>query len=622
MSESLPEIRINRATPPAANDDAPTGPTPSPAKLGKRWSADEDEQLAANFRNMPGPVLARAKPLAEMHERSESAIMSRLHLLDLIDYGPYTALITHKTDPAEGEDAVKDRYGNTGKVYSSDETATLLIAHHTQQPLEELATQLGRTPRSLAMKLAHLGVIDVKVNATPAPAPRTYSKPKAPKPMVTPSQPTGSIKIQVTPEFQTALATIQNGENLLILGSAGTGKSTFLKWLRKNLDTAKKRYAVLAPTGMAAHNVGGQTIHSFFALKPQLQAGAQIPKPRNPKLYANLDLLVIDEISMVRADVFEMMDRFLRKYGPKGKQPFGGVQLVLLGDLCQLPPVVRREEQSIFETTYANPFFFGAEPWIQGNFSTIRFTHIFRQSDQPFINLLNAVRHNAISAQQLTALNARLTTTPPTGAVVLAARNATVDAINQRELAKLTGAPRTYTAEVLGTVDAGAFTTPAELTLKPGARVMFTRNSKTMQWVNGTLGTVEKLSDDFITVKTDNGLVHVEPEKWEAIRYQFSEGQQAPVASVAGSFTQYPLALAWALTIHKAQGQTLPQCVIDLADGGTFAEGQLYVALSRARSLESLHLTTPITHRHIKTHPAVMAFYDALDNATALPQTA
>jgi ATP-dependent DNA helicase PIF1 len=589
--------------------DAPKRPAP------RRWTEEEDAQLSANFRHMEGPLPARIKQLAAQHNRTEGAIQSRLNLLDLLDYGPYTALI-------KGEGPDPSDTTNVGKAYTEEETAALLVAHHTHQPLEELAERFHRSPRALAIKLVHLGVVNPTINPNPKPAPRKYPKPKTEPLLAAKPASTATLKIQITPEFQTALTTIQNGENLLILGSAGTGKSTFLKWLRKNLDTAKKRYAVLAPTGMAAHNVGGQTIHSFFAMKPQLQAGAQIPKPRNPKLYANLDLLVVDEISMVRADVFEMMDRFLRKYGPKGKQPFGGVQMVLLGDLCQLPPVVRREEQSIFETTYANPFFFGAEPWRQGNFSTVRFSHIFRQSDGPFINLLNAVRHNMVSPQQLAALNARLTTTPPQGAVVLAARNAAVDTINQRELAKLSGQPRTYTAEVLGTVDAGAFTTPAELTLKPGARVMFTRNSKTMQWVNGTLGTVERLSDDFITVRTENGLVHVEPEKWESIRYQFSEGQQAPVASVSGSFTQYPLALAWALTIHKAQGQTLPQCVIDLADGGTFAEGQLYVALSRARSLESLHLTTPITHRHIKTHPAVMAFYEALEQATALPQTA
>lgn len=362
---------------------------------------------------------------------------------------------------------------------------------------------------------------------------------------------------------------------------------------------------------MAALNVGGQTIHSFFGFKPQLLVGQPLPKPRQPKLFEGLELLVIDEISMVRADVFDAIDKFLRKHGKHAKKPFGGVQVVLLGDLCQLPPVVRNEEADVFQTTYQHPFFFATPAWELGHFHTLRFSHIFRQADAGFIGLLNNIRHGQADSATITAFNARVTSKPPDNAVILAARNRTVDGINGVELAKLATPTRRFVAETTGDLTGKEFTTPVELTLKIGARVMFTRNDKLGRWVNGTLGHVVKLGDDEVDVKIDTTIHTVEREKWESTRYQAGP-DGTPVATVAGSFVQFPLTLAWALTIHKAQGQTLPRCIIDLADGGTFAEGQLYVALSRATSLETLHLTQPIQPRHIKTHPAVIAFYHKL----------
>ncbi|MFZ2587188.1 MAG: DEAD/DEAH box helicase [Alphaproteobacteria bacterium] len=580
--------------------------TPKPANQGKRWNAADDATLAAGLRDMQGTFTARFHLLAETLGRTKTSVESRAHLLDLLDYGRYTAIMNDKTPHPEGADILP-----FGTHWNEDDTARLLIAHEVGDALEPLAANLRRTPRACAYKLVQLGQVIPTLKANPTPPPITYAKPK-PEPKRVEQPASTTQKIQVTPEFQTALKTIQEGENLLILGSAGTGKSTFLKWLRKNLNDTKRKYAVLAPTGMAALNVGGQTIHSFFSFKPQLLVGQPVPKARYPKVIENLELIIIDEISMVRADVFDAMDKFLRKHGKFSKKPFGGVQLVLMGDLCQLPPVVRREEAEVFATTYPNPFFFATPAWELGAFSTLRFTHIFRQTDAPFINLLNSIRSGNNGSGVLGPLNARVVATPPENAVILAARNSTVDAINATELAKLNTPTRTYHADTTGDLAGKEFTTPAELTLKVGAKVMFTRNDKLGRWVNGTLGHVLKLTDDNIEVRTDRGVFEVEREKWESTRYQ-AGAEGTPVATVAGTFVQFPLALAWALTIHKAQGQTLERCVIDLADGGTFAEGQLYVALSRATSLEGLYLTQAIQPRHVKTHSAVVAFYETLD---------
>lgn len=581
-------------------------PKPEKKPAPVRWSPEEEARLTAAYQ--AGTAIAK---IAQAHNRSIGAITSRLIAMDLVLYGPYSPLLREETPGAE--------HPNSGQPWTEDDAGKLLITHlsrGTPEAIEELAEQLGRTPRSLVLKLVSLGAVQPTPNPNPQPsANRPQPRAAKPKPaLVKPSAPEKTIKISVTPEFQTAAQSIESGENLLILGSAGTGKSTFLKWLRKQLN-GKKKYAVLAPTGMAALNVGGQTIHSFFGFKPQLITNSSgWHKPRNPKIYETLDLIVIDEISMVRADIFSAIETFLRKYGKHPGQPFGGCQLVLMGDLCQLPPVVRREEAETFSTLFGSPFFFSSTAWETGRFAIIEFTHIFRQTDTPFINLLNRVRHGEQDWSLVDALNQRLNATPPTGSVILAARNRTVDLINQRELDKLTTRPRTFTAATTGDIDTNAFTTPAELTLKPGARVMFTRNDTLQRWVNGSLGEVVECSEQGVQVKLLNGEIHdVEPVKWEATKYRFDEEAQAPTATVSGTFTQLPLTLAWALTIHKAQGQTLPSCVIDLSDGGTFAEGQLYVALSRARTLESIHLTTPVQQRDIRTHPAVLQFYTMLN---------
>ena len=427
------------------------------------------------------------------------------------------------------------------------------------------------------------------------------------------AEPKRTMKVTITPEFQTAYKTVEEGENLLILGSAGTGKSTFLKWLRKKLGY-EKSYVVLAPTGMAALQVGGQTIHSFFGFKSQLLSDKNAwRKPRSKGIFENLDLIIIDEISMVRADVFEAMDRFLRQYGPNKKEPFGGIQILAMGDLFQLPPIVRGEEKNYFREIFGTPFFFGSQAWKNGQFSVVEFTQIFRQSDAPFIDLLTRVRHGERNTALLQTLNQNVKEEAIEGAVILAARNQTVENINETELARLKTGLHTYEARTTGKSDPAAFTSPQQLQLKTGARVMFTRNDPNGKWVNGTLGEVISCNKTDVTVRTDNGKEYaVAPVKWELTTYEFDEEKKAAVSTVAGTFSQLPLTLAWALTIHKSQGQTLDQCVVDLSDGGAFAEGQLYVALSRARSLETLQLKHPVQAKDIRTSPDVKRFYQAL----------
>lgn len=423
----------------------------------------------------------------------------------------------------------------------------------------------------------------------------------SPKPM---------MKVSITPEFQTAYSCIERGENTLVLGSAGTGKSTFLKWVRKKIGSNKK-HVVLAPTGMAALQVGGQTIHSFFGFKAQLmQDDTAWHRPRNRKIYEALELIILDEISMVRADIFESIDKFLRRYGPQKGEPFGGVQILALGDVFQLPPVVRRDERDYFQDTFGTAFFWGANAWREGGFQVVEFTEIFRQNDAPFIELLNRVRYGERSGGLLDALNTRLGQGDTEGAVILAARNATVDTINAEEMEKLPADEHIYDAKTTGKVEESVFTSPSHLSLKKGARVMFTRNDALGRWVNGSLGKVISCDEKTVKVKTDEGRLYtVEPVKWEVTKYKLDEDTEAPVAEVAGTFSQLPLTPAWALTIHKAQGQTLEKCVINLSDGGIFAEGQLYVALSRARALESITLTDPITAADIRTSYDVKKFY-------------
>ena len=418
---------------------------------------------------------------------------------------------------------------------------------------------------------------------------------------------------QITDEFQHAFDLLENtDQNVFLTGKAGTGKSTFLQYFREH---TKKKIAVVAPTGVAALNVGGQTIHSFFRLKPSFVNVTEL-KPVRSKVLKEIELLIIDEISMVRADIFEGIDHSFR-IARKNNVPFGGVQICVIGDLFQLPPVVTRDEKTFYSQYYATPFFFGTNAWQSGDFQTIQFETIHRQSDEEFIGILNAIRAGQCDAAKLATLNARVNprVTPAAGTLVLTTTNALADDINETRLEKLAGEPHLFKGKTTGDFGMNGARLPAaeELTLKPGAQVMFVKNDSAMRWVNGTIGTIQSIREDSITVKTASGEFDVEPEKWKTIGYEFDELMDKIVERTLGAYEQFPLALAWAITIHKSQGKTLERVIIDLGYGA-FAAGQLYVALSRCKSLQGIALKQPVNAADIRCDPEVVAFMRNINN--------
>lgn len=412
---------------------------------------------------------------------------------------------------------------------------------------------------------------------------------------------------KITREFTQAFELLENTrQNVFLTGKAGTGKSTFLNYFREH--TAKKM-AVVAPTGIAALNVTGQTIHSFFKLKPAFVNIEEL-KPYRSRVIKELEILIIDEISMVRADVFDGIDHSLRK-ARKSELPFGGVQICVIGDLFQLPPVVSNQEKSFFSQYYATPFFFGAKAYALAEFKTMQFSTIHRQKDAAFIQILNAIRAGACDALALDALNSRLSprATPAPGTLVLTTTNALAEDINNTKLAKLSGQARMFEGEAKGDfgLKGERLPAPEELMLKPGAQVMFLKNDSEGRWVNGTIGIVEDLSGEVIRVRVADEVYDVECEKWKTIGYEFSEIEGKIVEKTLGSYTQFPLTLAWAITIHKSQGKTLERVIIDLGSGA-FAAGQLYVALSRCKSLSGIALKQRVTHADIRCDAEVVGF--------------
>lgn len=418
-------------------------------------------------------------------------------------------------------------------------------------------------------------------------------------------------------DFQYALERMENSNDLLfITGRAGTGKSTLLQLFR---NTTRKKVVVLAPTGVAALNVKGQTIHSFFGFPPRLlDARKDIKRRRYRKLYERLDTVVIDEISMVRADMLDNIDYFLR-LNRDDARPFGGVQMVFFGDLFQLPPVVATEiEKQLFKTTYPSPYFFSSkvlQPPI--SLEMIELQKVYRQENRFFLRLLEAIRLNRIDFEELEALNERhLPKEPvPELAITLSARNARVNAINQAELDRIPMPVKHYTAKVTGNFPDRLFPTDAILGVKLNSQVMFLRNDPDKRFVNGTIGKVTKLEDDKITVLVEeNGnqrYVETEPQEWEILKYKVDEEKPDAIKTeTLGSFKQFPLRLAWSVTIHKAQGKTFDRVIIDLGKGA-FEHGQTYVALSRCRTLEGIILRQPIRHRDVITDERIIDFYEA-----------
>ncbi len=406
-------------------------------------------------------------------------------------------------------------------------------------------------------------------------------------------------------------------KNVFITGKAGTGKSTLLQYFRKQTN---KNIAVLAPTGVAAVNVKGQTIHSFFRFKPDITPDSvhliKIYKKQR-QLYQNLEVIVIDEVSMVRADLLDCVDAFLRRFGKKKKAPFGGVQMIFMGDLYQLPPVVPQGERDIFEEVYASPYFFDAKVFDSVDLQFLELERIYRQKDDRFIKLLNAIRNNSADDKQVAALNRRYVPDFQPSKndfyVYLTTTNSLADKINQEQLNKTKGKSFFYDGIISEKFNLRAFPTQASLELKKGAQVMLLNNDPSGRWINGSIGKVVNLlgkgdfTDIVVVELSDGSVVEVSPFTWEMYKFSFNEDTQALESTSVGSFTQFPLRLAWAVTIHKGQGKTFSKIIIDIGTG-TFAHGQIYVALSRCTTLEGIVLKRPISKRHIFMDERIVNF--------------
>jgi len=423
--------------------------------------------------------------------------------------------------------------------------------------------------------------------------------------------------LDLNPDFKKALDIVTNTrKNLFLTGKAGTGKSTFLRHLIQNL--AKKK-VTLAPTGLAAINIGGQTIHSFFKLPPggnMVDAKKAGQKLKDDKLIQNLEMLIVDEVSMVRADLLDMMDMVLKTARSQLK-PFGGVQMVLIGDLYQLPPVIRGDEAKLLKELYITPYFFSANVFeyllenLGSDLEFVELNKIYRQNDPAFINLLNQIRYRDITAEELEKLNQKLDLNWQNLAndyIILTTRNDQANNLNQQRLEQLQTKTQIFEGEIEGDFNPNNLPTELELKLKVGARVMFVKNDLYGKWVNGTLGTVQKIKKDQVEVLTDEGQnVQVEAEEWEVFQASFDNQNNTIVNQVVGKFSQIPLRLSWAITIHKSQGQTFSKVILDLGRGA-FSTGQTYVALSRCTSLDGLVLASPIRLSDIRTDYKVSKF--------------
>jgi len=420
----------------------------------------------------------------------------------------------------------------------------------------------------------------------------------------------GTEILDQTDEFKHALALMEAAEeHVFITGRAGTGKSTLL---RHFMAHTKRRVAVLAPTGLAAVNVGGQTIHSFFKFPPRLlQAGDVRALPSQQRLFEQLDTIIIDEISMVRADVLDAIDRSLRLNRRRAELPFGGVQIVAFGDLFQLAPVVEGELQQYFSDAFDTPYFFSASVLSQCDWRLLELKRNYRQSKDPsFFELLSRLGRNEMTIEDMDCLNNRLLadTSEEEGAfVTLTSTNAAADRINAQHLAGLPGETIHYAAKIKGEFDEGSSPAQTELSVKAGAQVMMLRNDPDGRWVNGDVAVVEDCSALHLRVRLRDDVHDVLPVKWERIRYAWTPEDNQMVRNVAGTFQQFPVKLAWAITIHKSQGQTLNRVRVDLGRGA-FAHGQVYVALSRCQSLDGLRLHRPLRATDILFDDRVLNF--------------
>ena len=426
-------------------------------------------------------------------------------------------------------------------------------------------------------------------------------------------------------EMQKALQIIQfTRRSLFLTGKAGTGKSTFMRHIAA---TIKKKHIILAPTGIAAINAGGSTLHSFFKLPfhPLLPTDKRY-SARNirdtlkyngekTKLLREVELIIIDEISMVRADIIDFIDKVLRIYNRNMREPFGGKQLLLVGDIYQLEPVIKEDERQLLRPFYPSCFFFDAHVFREMQLIAVELKKVYRQRDAQFISLLDHIRTSQVSDTDLRLLNARVNAEIGTEegrlSITLSGRRDTVDYINEKQLNTLPDQPTIFYGHIEGEFPESSLPTPIELEVKTGAQVLFIKNDKERRWVNGTLGTIIGFGDEedgIIYVRTEDGRdFDVEREIWSNVRYTFNEKEQKIEEEEIGSYQQFPLRLAWAITVHKSQGLTFNNVKIDFT-GGVFAGGQTYVALSRCTSLQGISLQEPIRRENIFVRTEVINF--------------
>ncbi|HVN25907.1 MAG TPA: AAA family ATPase [Syntrophorhabdales bacterium] len=432
--------------------------------------------------------------------------------------------------------------------------------------------------------------------------------------------------IDINPEFSKALNVMElSKRHAFITGKAGTGKSTLLEYFRQ---TTSKEVAVLAPTGVAALNVHGQTIHSFFGFKPSITLEkVRRVAGQEGHLYRQFDTIIIDEVSMVRADLLDCVEKFLRLNGPRKKEWFGGVQMIFIGDLYQLPPVVATSEREIFSHRYDTPYFFSAQVFKEPTFDMefIELEKVYRQTQPEFVALLNAIRNRSFTDADIEKLNARHHPgfVPPDKAfyVTLTSTNDLATARNLEKLESLKEPPFQYECSLTGAFDRSSLPAEETLRLRVGAQVMLVNNDKAGRWVNGTIGRITGRSticsaandegghgDEVVLVALQDGTsVEVGLHTWELFEYQYDRATKRISTRKTGAFTQYPIRLAWAVTIHKSQGKTFDRVIIDIGRGA-FAHGQVYVALSRCTSFEGITLLKRITRSHIRADWRVSAF--------------
>ena len=439
-------------------------------------------------------------------------------------------------------------------------------------------------------------------------------------------------------EFQDALQLITHTrQSVFLTGKAGTGKSTFLKYI---CNHTRKKYVVLAPTGIAAINAGGVTLHSFFKLpfRPMLPDDPDLslshgrifeffkyPKEKR-KIIAEVDLIIIDEISMVRADIIDCVDRMLRVYSGNMRLPFGGKQLLFVGDVFQLEPVVPSDQKEILSLFYASPFFFSARVFKDINLVPIELQKVYRQTDPVFINVLDRIRNNAARKQELDTLNGRyFPSFEPQNEdmyITLATRRDQVDFINEKKLAELPGEEYVSVGKIEGDFPESSLPTQLNLSIKEQAQVIFIDNDYERRWVNGTIGMVSGIDENGnVYVLLESGVEHlVEPTSWRNYKYKYNEKERRIEEEIVGTFEQLPIRLAWAITVHKSQGLTFSRVVVDLT-GGVFAGGQTYVALSRCTSLEGLVLKSTISSRDIFIRKEIVEFSQIFNNQALIEKS-